>query len=142
MNQEDCDLILEKGVEAKIYPHGNPDMECEGIARLIECVEDKETKERWLVQFTGENRLLKRLLRKPDMVEAPPDPPKESKMIKRIVNGQIRYFYRPNKTILGLERTSHSETKHEYKKMRKKKSNGLNKNRWAWKQKTRREWKQ
>lgn len=124
MNQEKCDVILEKGVEVQIFPYGNPKNECEGVAKLIECVEAQETNEWWLVQFRGENRLLKRFLQKP---MSPVEVAKPvQKMTKRIVNGKICYFYTAERTsrksILGMERTKYSEIKYQYQKSRNKKS--------------------
>ena len=109
-------IELKKGVEVVIYPRGNDKLEPEGVATLIERVEVKQSTEKWLVRFKGENRLLKRLIKRlPD----PDEPPIKSIMVKLVKDGNLKYYYPNKKTTLGLNRRSHSEFKYQYNKSRK-----------------------
>ena len=113
---------LTKGMIVEVFPHGNTLLEPEGVATLIERVEDTKECEKWMVKFKGEHRLFKRVFKKSTSSPSVGS----GKMIKRIKSGSVKYHYPPGKqprkkkTILGLSRTTHSEFKFEYKKSRKK----------------------
>ena len=94
-------MKLMKNMVIEIHPHGNPDKEVEGDARLIEKGLENVKTETWLVQFKGETRILKRKIIKPEL--------SEPVVISR---------REPNK-ILGLDRSDHSELKYKYKRLRR-----------------------
>jgi len=113
---------MNKGDQVQIFPYGNPNNECEGTATLITKESETDRMEKWTVQFKGENRLYLRSIRKPKETAQE----RTSRLQKRIrSNGTIQYFYeqgqqpRSKNPILGMDRTSHSEMKYEYKKKRR-----------------------
>ena len=94
-------MKLMRDMVVQIHPHGNPEKDPEGIAKLIERVRSTETSEIWLVQFKDEDRILKRKVRRPDL------------------NEPVIISRREPNQILGLERSKFSELKYHWKRNRR-----------------------